>query len=782
MKISIWILFFSLVNIASYAQPNKWLWAKDAQYGNPVYYGDYGNALCIDASGNSYLVGTYGGDSIQFGSIVLHSPFSSTTGFLVKYNGLGNVVWAKNFTGYNVFGQSIAQDNKGNLFVLGYYWGSSLQIGGLTLPVSSQSNSAFVARYDSAGNLVWAVPFSDSLRGSAIAADSFGMVYMAAEFSGTITVGGATLSSSSNSNFIAQLNSSNGSVNWVKQTSGHVWDMTTDCSTNLILTGLFYGNSMLLGNTQLYATGGNDSLHVDVFTAKYTPTGNLLWASTVGGHYNEIPASVTADTLGNVYVGGLHNDTFSFAGTNFASPLGVANSAGFVFKYNSTGVPQWGIEYGGVAGRTEITDVSIDSKNRLLVAGTFSSPTLTLSNNVTLTKSTAYKDAFMAQYHSNATLQWADKTNGQAFLCQIAADTASNVYLVGVDYATVNFGLISLYVPPANITNVFIAKYGQCPSPLSQPAAILGSTTVCNGKTVTYSTLPVSGAIKYIWSLPSGWIGSSSSNIITVQSSTVGGVISVSATSNCDTSLPKSLTVTVLPVPVASILEGGNLSVCQGNNAVLSANTSSGYTYQWMTTGGSAISGATNSTFVTTQAGSYRLIVSNGACADTSAPTMVSFLPSPHPVLAQSGLTLSTALGQGSYQWYRNAQLISGATNNIYTVTQNGNYYVRVTNSVQCAANSDTIVVVSIGLEDATDNGLKIYPQPAKHYLEIESALILHDPQILFHDEQGQKISIGVRQEGGNKWLLKLPDLVPGIYYLILTDSEQTIRKKVFVQ
>ena len=60
--------------------------------------------------------------------------------------------------------------------------------------------------------------------------------------------------------------------------------------------------------------------------------------------------------------------------------------------------------------------------------------------------------------------------------------------------------------------------------------------------------------------------------------------------------------------------------------------------------------------------------------------------------------------GNGTYQWYFNNVLISGATNFTYTTTQSGNYYVIVTDSVGCGPfSSDTVNVLFCVPNTGTD-------------------------------------------------------------------------------
>ncbi|MEY5034888.1 MAG: hypothetical protein RL447_1266, partial [Bacteroidota bacterium] len=77
------------------------------------------------------------------------------------------------------------------------------------------------------------------------------------------------------------------------------------------------------------------------------------------------------------------------------------------------------------------------------------------------------------------------------------------------------------------------------------PGTVNGQTTVSPGTPVTYSVAPVAGATSYTWTLPSGWVGSSTTNSITVTTSTNSGTVSVVANANGCTSGASTLAVTV---------------------------------------------------------------------------------------------------------------------------------------------------------------------------------------------------------------------------------------------
>lgn len=70
-------------------------------------------------------------------------------------------------------------------------------------------------------------------------------------------------------------------------------------------------------------------------------------------------------------------------------------------------------------------------------------------------------------------------------------------------------------------------------NPPAQPSAISGLSPACPSSVQTYSVPAVAGAVSYSWVLPAGWTGTSTTNSITVTTTTAGGTISVAAVNSC---------------------------------------------------------------------------------------------------------------------------------------------------------------------------------------------------------------------------------------------------------
>lgn len=166
-----------------------------------------------------------------------------------------------------------------------------------------------------------------------------------------------------------------------------------------------------------------------------------------------------------------------------------------------------------------------------------------------------------------------------------------------------------------------------------------------------------------------------------------------------------------------SITAPSNSTLCpsSGDVETLSINTTDPtWNYQWYLNG-TEITGAVGSTYdVNASAvgfeGEYQVQISgNDICAEISEATIITnasdfTITSDNPanlvmLPAQTQtLTVTTTAISPTYQWYRNSNTISGATDSSLDITQDGEYYVAVTqNGGSCngTVNSENTIIVS---------------------------------------------------------------------------------------
>ncbi len=181
--------------------------------------------------------------------------------------------------------------------------------------------------------------------------------------------------------------------------------------------------------------------------------------------------------------------------------------------------------------------------------------------------------------------------------------------------------------------------------PVGANATATPSTPICVGTSVTLNAGATGGSpFTYAWaSTPAGTYDPTASINVTPAVTTT---YTVTVTDVCGNPTTSSVTVTVNPLPTASIQETGPITLCSPATQLLTAVTDAGSaTYQW-TLNGNNISGATASTYTVSGIGSgaYRVIVTNTVtnCASAaSAPVTVTINYTPTNVVAGSSTNVT---------------------------------------------------------------------------------------------------------------------------------------------
>lgn len=230
-------------------------------------------------------------------------------------------------------------------------------------------------------------------------------------------------------------------------------------------------------------------------------------------------------------------------------------------------------------------------------------------------------------------------------------------------------------------------------APPSTPGNLSGSTSVCQGTAQTYSVSAVSGATSYIWTLPSGWTGSSTTNSIVVTTGSTSGVVSVVASNGCGNSSPRTSSVTVTPIPAQPGTIGGSSSACPGTAQTYSVTPVSGaVSYTWTLPSGWSGSSATNSINVTAgTSGGTISVIANNSCGSSNTRTLAVSVSGNAPavpgnITATGGNTkvcpgttktysVATVSGATSYTWTTpaGAVILTGqGTNSVSVEYQSG--------------------------------------------------------------------------------------------------------------
>ncbi len=234
--------------------------------------------IAVDASGGIYVAG----DGFETWGTPLNAFAGTNDGWIAKLDANGNLIWNTFFGGTgNVYGVGMAFDSsRGSIYVTG----NSDSTWGNPAGAFTPGSDPYVVKLSAAdGSLVWNTFLGGgSDYGESIAVDSNGAVYVAGRLSSATW--GTPVSpypGGSNDGFVAKLNPVDGTLAWNTFVGGDYLDypigIAADKGGNLYVTGQSYttwGNPI----NPLLKSGGFP------YVAKLSAAnGSLLWNTFFGG-------------------------------------------------------------------------------------------------------------------------------------------------------------------------------------------------------------------------------------------------------------------------------------------------------------------------------------------------------------------------------------------------------------------------------------------------------------------------------------------------------------------
>jgi hypothetical protein len=310
---------------------------------------------------------------------------------------------------------------------------------------------------------------------------------------------------------------------------------------------------------------------------------------------------------------------------------------------------------------------------------------------------------------------------------------------------------------------------------------ITGTTTVCQGQSsVGYSVTAIDNATSYIWTLPAGSSGTSTTKSISVNfsNSAVSGNITVKGQNSCGVGSAFSLANTVNPLPANAGTITGMATVCQEQNSVTYTlpSIANATSYIWTLPAGATGTSNTNSINVNYGASSVSGNISVkglNACGDGAASSLaitVNAKPST-PVISQNGVLLHSNVTNGN-QWYNQTGVITSAKNQDYKPVSSGDYYV-IVSANGCSSNtSNSLKFIHTGIDlTEANSSLKVYPNPTSGKVFIQGCSETNEISIILISVTGQVVE-KVKSYGESTVKLDLTYLPIGIYTLKITTGE----------
>ena len=158
----------------------------------------------------------------------------------------------------------------------------------------------------------------------------------------------------------------------------------------------------------------------------------------------------------------------------------------------------------------------------------------------------------------------------------ISAPQGPNLSTQGIEDAS---GTLAAATPSLNQTiwpTITNQGFRFAPYVAMPPSSLSGSTLFCQGDASAFQASFIPTASSYNWTLPSGWIGTSTLSTITA-SAGASGTISVTTSYTCGTSAPTILTVSVTPAPIIGIGNPTPAVICSGKTTTITASGATSY-------------------------------------------------------------------------------------------------------------------------------------------------------------------------------------------------------------
>jgi hypothetical protein len=356
--------------------------------GPTAYTYTEGKSISIDNTGNLYIAGMFT-STVDFdpGSSVFYLTsagfFSLEDVFVLKLNSSGDMIWVKSFEGAKVdFAFSLALDDYGAILVTGMFQDTvDFDPGPLQFRINAILNTdIFVTKLDTNGSFIWAKSMGGSgyEMGKSVGTDAIGNVYVSGFFGANVDFDpgpGVTNTAAVCCNddaFVVKLDSA-GNYNWVRTMGGapddESFDLVVDSSGNVYSTGWFRDTADFDPGPGIMNLVSNGSK--DIFIQKLAPNGDLKWAKSIGGQFDDWGRSITLDDEGFCYITGFSYPSIDFdpgPGVYSNTPTGTYES--FILKLDTNG-NLYAAKTTEGGSYCDGYNIHVDSKNNIYVTGMF---------------------------------------------------------------------------------------------------------------------------------------------------------------------------------------------------------------------------------------------------------------------------------------------------------------------------------------------------------------------------------------------------------------------------
>ncbi|MDR7371203.1 T9SS type B sorting domain-containing protein [Flavobacterium aquidurense] len=208
-----------------------------------------------------------------------------------------------------------------------------------------------------------------------------------------------------------------------------------------------------------YVPGGSN----DSFFCKLNSDGTRLWGTYYGGSSADNIAQIKVSDLNNIYIAGSSISTTNIATFGTHQPVKSGYFDGFVAKFDTNGIRQWGTYYGGMNGE-ELHSIVIDANENVYISG----ETLSTENISTVDghqpisgNAPGKKDGFIAKLDKNGIRLWSTfyGGNNDDYISDSKLDSHGDIVFLGFTRSNNNISTANSYQELILNEDSFLVKF-----------------------------------------------------------------------------------------------------------------------------------------------------------------------------------------------------------------------------------------------------------------------------------------------------------------------------------
>ncbi len=688
--------------------------------------------------------------------------------------------WGKGASGGLSEGYYCSTDASGSVYVAGFH-ADTVHFASYSLA----GHGAYVVKYDSTGNIKWAISSNDPWNTTApigLTTDVFGNEYLIGVHNHTMTFGGYSIGEPGSPTgylFLAKIDSS-GNVKWLENIGDlHTYNepyigdpfgsncITTDERGNVYMTYPYAGTASIDGYTLDSANYG------DVFVGKFDSFGNAIWVKgfKAGPMGSTQPGGIAVTPSHKIYISGFFDSDSLFFGTDILVDTGThANGTGYLAKLDSNGNPIWARGTGGSSGGDEFTGVATNADEDVYLTGGYFSCVLHLSPADSLPMPWYTDYGFLAKFDSAGSVTWVKLMQGKyVFPWMPAIDSCGNVWVsatlgTGVCTDTIDGHILSSDTVTGD--PMFIAGWS------SSGSYLAGATLPSGGDDLNSIAIDKSGNIFVE--------GDYETYTMIVGSDTLYGPGPFGTLEFNFVAKYKPNVACGSPI---SLITGDSV-LCKGDTLALNEPTGGGI---WSSSNvGVAIVGSGTGLVV---GGGLGVAVITYSIGGGYVTTTVTVMPAPSAIVGPADLCLgsidlSDATPGGVWSTSNSSVATVGSVTGIVTGIATGEVTITYAISADCYVTAtDSVLACVAGVQSVptNDNKIELFPNPASNLLTVTSAgqiasVVISNPlgQVVY---SSLPIAIGIAG-GGRQTSIDVSALPSGVYFVRVNNEVRKFVKE----